>query len=160
MKATGLRKDDLLPHMTKTSVDITQPLMITAVTEDDTMACSLPSYGYHNRYHWVAGHTEDTDNYPYTSYIYDHPDMVYRLIHIERIDGLVNVYLPIVFSNEGGSLFSVIRFTSSKAELIASSAAGLKWRVLIKGKGGVPCGVLHLSVSGLIINNEFLQNAG
>ncbi len=57
-------------------------------------------YGSQNRYHWVAAHTDDVDNYPFTSYIYNHPNMVYRFVHIERIDGFAMNYLPITIKGE------------------------------------------------------------
>jgi hypothetical protein len=52
------------------------------------------------RFHWVAGHTPDVDNYPFTSFNY--PSKVYRFIHVERIDGYVHVYLPIVIKEGEG----------------------------------------------------------
>ena len=52
--------------------------------------------GQDNRYHWIAAHTEDVDNYPFTEYLHKAPNMVYRFIHIERIDGYVMCYLPLV----------------------------------------------------------------
>jgi hypothetical protein len=65
-------------------------------------------YGYHNRYHWVAAHTDDVDNYPFTSYLYDNPNMVYRFVHIERIDGYAMVYLPVIIKNGSGTANQVI----------------------------------------------------
>ena len=38
-----------------------------------------------NRMHWIASHTDDHDNYPFTYYNI-HPDMIYRFVHIERIN--------------------------------------------------------------------------
>ena len=52
------------------------------------------------RFHWVAGHTPDVDNYPFTSF--DYPNKVYRFIHVERIDGYVHIYLPIFIKQGEG----------------------------------------------------------
>jgi len=51
--------------------------VIIVLSEDD---------GLGNRLHWVAGHSDDVDNEPFTTYITDNPNMVYRFIKIERID--------------------------------------------------------------------------
>jgi len=37
--------------------------------------------------HLVASHSPDKDDYPFTDFIYENPDMVYRFIRIDRIDG-------------------------------------------------------------------------
>ncbi len=57
--------------------------------------------GQYNRYHFVAAHSVDVDDYPYTNYIYAYPDMVYRFVHIDRIDGYYELYLPLVIKNLG-----------------------------------------------------------
>lgn len=59
-------------------------------------------YGPDNRYHWVAGHTPDVDDYPYTSFSYEFPDMVYRFLHIDRIDGYSLRYIPLTMNNVSG----------------------------------------------------------
>jgi hypothetical protein len=58
--------------------------------------------GLNNRFHWVAGHTPDVDDYPYTSFPY--PNKVYRFIHIERIDGYAKSFLPLMQKYLLGSL--------------------------------------------------------
>jgi hypothetical protein len=52
-------------------------------------------------YDYVAGHTPDVDNYPYTNFSYNHPNMVERYIHIDRIDGYVLLELPLIMNNFG-----------------------------------------------------------
>lgn len=47
------------------------------------------------RDYWVAGHSPDVDNYPYAYFSIEHPDMVYRFLHIERLDGF-KVHMPSV----------------------------------------------------------------
>ncbi|GEM_PF-3184994 len=47
-------------------------------TEDDAQG---------NRMYSVAAHTTDHDDYPYTYFYITHPDMEFKLIHIERSDG-------------------------------------------------------------------------
>lgn len=47
---------------------------------------------------YVAGHSEDLDNYPLNSVTYR--DI--RFIRIERIDGYAKVYLPLAIKNSGG----------------------------------------------------------
>lgn len=59
--------------------------------------------GNGDMYHLVAGHTPDVDNYPYNSFHYGDPSKIYRFIRIERIDGYVLVYLPLVVKNSGGA---------------------------------------------------------
>ncbi len=53
--------------------------------------------GQYNRFHWVAGHTPDVDDYPYSSFAY--PNQVYRFIQIERIDGYAKLFLPLILKN-------------------------------------------------------------
>jgi len=48
------------------------------------------------RDYWVAGHSPDVDNYPYEYFSIEHPDMVYRFLHIERLDGY-RLNLPSVY---------------------------------------------------------------
>lgn len=48
------------------------------------------------RGYWVAGHSPDVDNYPFEYFNIDHPDMVYRFVHIERLDGF-KLLLPSVY---------------------------------------------------------------
>jgi len=55
---------------------------------------------YEPTYHWVAGHTPDIDSYPYTHFIYTHPNMITRFIHIVRLDGN-RVLLPTVLNYSG-----------------------------------------------------------
>jgi len=55
---------------------------------------------YDPTYHWVAGHSPDVDGYPYTHFIYTHPNMVYRFVHIVRLDAASSVKLPIVMNSE------------------------------------------------------------
>ena len=62
--------------------------------------------GNGDMYHLVAGHTPDVDNYPYYSFHYGDPSKIYRFIRIERIDGYVLVYLPLVIKNSGGATMS------------------------------------------------------
>jgi hypothetical protein len=50
-------------------------------------------------YDYIAGHTPDVDNYPYTSFQYSHPNMVERFSHIDRIDGYALLDLPIILKN-------------------------------------------------------------
>lgn len=52
-------------------------------------------------YDYVAGHTPDVDNYPYTDFHYNHPNMVERYIHIDRIDGYALLNLPLIMNNFG-----------------------------------------------------------
>ena len=52
-------------------------------------------YGYHIREHWVAGHSDDVDNYPLA--YFDYFDI--RFIHIDRIDGYAKIYLPLILKN-------------------------------------------------------------
>lgn len=56
-------------------------------------------YGTYNRYHWIAAHTEDFDNYPYTEYRYENPNFVYRFIRIERVDGYATA-IPLVAKSD------------------------------------------------------------
>ncbi len=56
--------------------------------------------GYGDMYHYVAGHTPDVDNYPFSSF--DYPSKIYRFIHIERIDGYLLTHLPLVARDIGG----------------------------------------------------------
>lgn len=58
--------------------------------------------GPNNLYHWIAGHTPDTYDYPFTDFIYDHPDMIYRFTHIDGIDGYAMNYVSLVMNNSGG----------------------------------------------------------
>ena len=46
-------------------------------------------YGY---LYWVAGHSDDIDNYPLDSIIYESR----RFVRIDRIDGYFKVYIPVV----------------------------------------------------------------
>ena len=55
---------------------------------------------YEPTYHWVAGHSPDVDGYPYTHFIYTHPNMVYRFVHIVWLDAASLVKLPIVMNSE------------------------------------------------------------
>jgi hypothetical protein len=48
-------------------------------------------YGY-EVWHWVAGHSDDVDNYPF-----DYNDI--RFIHIDRIDGYAKIYIPLVMKD-------------------------------------------------------------
>lgn len=57
---------------------------------------------YEPTFHWVAGHSPDVDGYPYTNFIYTHPNMVYRFVHIVRLDAASLVKLPIVMNSESG----------------------------------------------------------
>lgn len=59
--------------------------------------------GNGDMYHLVAGHTPDVDNYPYYSFHYGDPSKIYRFIRIERIDGYVFVYLPLIVKNSSRS---------------------------------------------------------
>ena len=52
----------------------------------------LPSEG---QTHWVAGHSPDVDFYPFDYFAIDYPDMTYRFLHIERLDG-VRLFLPLI----------------------------------------------------------------
>ena len=52
----------------------------------------LPS---EERIHWVAGHSPDVDFYPFDYFAIDYPDMNYRFLHIERLDG-VRLFLPLI----------------------------------------------------------------
>ena len=45
--------------------------------------------------HWVAGHSPDVDFYPFAYFSIEHPAMVYRFLHIERLDGL-KLYFPLI----------------------------------------------------------------
>ena len=56
--------------------------------------------GYGDMDHLVAAHTDDVDNYPFLSYFYTYDDMVYRFLHIDRIDGYYT-YLALVQQNSG-----------------------------------------------------------
>ena len=47
---------------------------------------------------YVAGHSDDIDNYPLSSFIYQSR----RFIRIERIDGYGKVYIPLGFNNSSG----------------------------------------------------------
>lgn len=58
--------------------------------------------GLYNRYHYVAAHSVDVYDYPFTSYSYTYPDMIYRFIHIDRIDGYSELFLPLV-TKDGNS---------------------------------------------------------
>ncbi len=57
---------------------------------------------YEPTYHWVAGHSPDIDGYPYTYFIYAHPNMVYRFVHIVRLDAVSVVNLPLAMNNASG----------------------------------------------------------
>lgn len=48
-----------------------------------------------DRTHWVAGHSPDVDNYPFEYFAMDHPDMTFRFLHIERLDG-ARLFLPLI----------------------------------------------------------------
>lgn len=48
---------------------------------------SSEDMGYGNMYHLIAAHSNDLDNYPYTHFLYTHPNMINRFLHIARIDG-------------------------------------------------------------------------
>lgn len=56
--------------------------------------------GYGDMYHLIAAHTDDLDNYPFTHFLYVHPNMVYRFLHIDRIDGYFT-YLSLVQQSSG-----------------------------------------------------------
>lgn len=53
-------------------------------------------YGY-EVWHWVAGHSDDVDNYPLD--YFDYNDI--RFIHIDRIDGYFKLYIPLVIKDTG-----------------------------------------------------------
>lgn len=48
-----------------------------------------------NIHHNVAGHSPDVDFYPFEFFIVDYPDMIYRFLHIERVDGS-KLYIPLI----------------------------------------------------------------
>jgi hypothetical protein len=47
-------------------------------------------------YPFIAAHSEDLDNYPYREYFFDFPNMIFRFIHIERIDGYDKSFLSLI----------------------------------------------------------------
>lgn len=53
--------------------------------------------------HLVASHTPDHDNYPYTYFFYDYPNMVYQFIRIERLDGY-SMFLSLILNNYVGMM--------------------------------------------------------
>ena len=57
-----------------------------------------------NRYHYVASHTPDHDDYPYTKFMYDYnyPDMETRFLHIDRIDGYSLRFIPLTMNYVSG----------------------------------------------------------
>ncbi len=57
------------------------------------------SGGYDYSY-WVAGHSNDVDNYPLDNYLYDSR----RFIRIDRIDGSNKVFLSVALKSLSGSL--------------------------------------------------------
>jgi hypothetical protein len=57
------------------------------------------SGGYGNLY-WVAGHTDDMDNYPLNSIIYQNR----RFLRIDRIDGYYKLYIPLIIRDLAGDL--------------------------------------------------------
>lgn len=58
-----------------------------------------------NRYHYVASHSPDHDDYPYTKFMYDYnyPNMVTRFLHIDRIDGYSKRFIPMAINYISGS---------------------------------------------------------
>jgi hypothetical protein len=62
--------------------------------------------GQNNRYHYVASHTPDVDNYPFTSF--DYPNKIYRFVHIERIDGYAKIYIPSIIGGGSGGEDQII----------------------------------------------------
>lgn len=54
--------------------------------------------------YWVAGHTPDVDNYPYQNFIYSN----IRFINIERIDGYIDTFIPLVMKDEGTAMSQVV----------------------------------------------------
>lgn len=63
-------------------------------------------YGQNNRYHYVASHTPDVDNYPFTTF--DYPNKIYRFVHIERIDGYAKIYVPSIIGGGSGGEDQII----------------------------------------------------
>jgi hypothetical protein len=58
-------------------------------------------YGYH---YWVAGHSDDIDNYPLEFIIYQSR----RFVRIDRIDGYFKVYIPLAIKDSSGYLQNVV----------------------------------------------------
>lgn len=61
----------------------------------------IGGYGY---LYWVAGHSDDIDNYPLDSIIYQSR----RFVGIDRIDGYFKVYIPLARKDSSGYLQNVM----------------------------------------------------
>lgn len=53
-------------------------------------------------FHLVASHSPNLDKYPFTHFLIEHPNMDYRFIRIERLDGSRS-YLALILNNGMGA---------------------------------------------------------
>lgn len=94
--STGTEGCDVLQYQAYEGDIIQYDWTNNATWDHSTIIVRSEDYGQNNRYHWIAAHTRDVDNYPFTNYIYTYTNMIYRFVHIERIDGYLKCCLPLV----------------------------------------------------------------